>query len=146
MAVADTYNGDLVRIRQKVPEEAAAWTVDITECQEQAYAIINIQIQKYGETVATDAAYVDNALKTIEALIGGGIFRESHIIPTDTPEFAMRSNLRKHGEDLLEEWLENKFGSEGENASDYMIHQKVSRKCHPAGSEDGDRRETITRQ
>jgi len=146
MAVADTYNGDLVRIRQKVPEENDAFTADVTEAQEQATAYIDIQIQKYGQAPSVGAGYVDNALKTIEALIGGGLFREARVFPTDSEEFNRKSNLRKTGEDWLQDWLENKFGSEGENASDYMIHQKVSRKCHPAGSEDGDRRETITRQ
>ena len=143
MAVTDTYNGDLVRIRQKVPEENSAFTVDVTEAQEQAFAYIGIQIEKYGQTVSKTGSYVDNALKTIEALIGGGLFREARVIPTDTEEFDRMSNLRKTGEKWLEEWLENKFGSEGANAADYMSHVKVSRQAHPACSEFDDDRDVI---
>jgi len=143
MAVTDTYNGDLVRIRQKAPEENSAFTTDITEAQEQAFAYINIQIQKYGQTPAKGASYVDNALKTIEALIGAGLFREARIVPTDAEEFDRKSNHRRTGEAWLQEWLENKFGSEGTNAADFMIHQKVSRKPHPATSEWDDDRDVI---
>ena len=144
MAVTDTYNGDLVRIRQKVPAEGSNFTTEITECQEQATGYIDLQITKMGQTPSLTASYVDDMLKTIEAMIGGGLFIEAQIQPDDDKEFGPRKSLlRKTGEEWLRDWLDNKFGSEGSNAEDFIIHQKVARPAYIHAGEDSDDRDVI---
>lgn len=141
MAVADTYNGDLVRIRLMCPEEGSNLTASLTDFLEQAYAYINLRLAEMGATVPE--ASPDNALKMIEAMIGGGLFKESQIFPEDDKDFGRTSNLRKTGEAWLERWLEQKYGESSDDADDFCIHQKVSRPAHIAASEFDDDRDVI---
>ena len=143
MAVTDTYNGDLVRIRQKIPAEGSDLTVEITECQEQATGYIDLQISKMGQTPSLTASYVDDMLKTIEAMIGAGLLAEQHILPDDDKDFGRKSLMRRTGEEWLRDWLDNKFGSEGSNAEDFIVHQKVARPAYIHAGEDSDDRDVI---
>lgn len=144
MAVADTYNGDLVRIYQKCPEAGADFDTELTECQEQAYAYINMKLDSADAAVPVTGADKDNMLKTIEAMIGGGLFKEMQIFPADDKEWGPKKALmRKTGEEWLEEWIANKYGSTGDEAGTFSIHQKVSRPAHIAASEFNDDRDVI---
>ena len=53
------------------------------------------------------------------------------------------SQERKTGEEWLEIWIANKFGSTGDEADTFSIHQKVSRPAHIAASQFGDDRDVI---
>ena len=143
MALVDTYNGDLTRFRVYCPQEGSNFTTQATEFQELAYAFCNIEIAKYGVTPPLTGADIENALKMAEAMIAGGYFAESNIDPADDKEFGKKSQLRKSGEELLKEWLENKYGQEGENAADFISHVKVSRPASIAASEYKDARDVI---
>ena len=65
MAITDTYNGDLVRTRVYCPEEKSNFETEITQVQEDEFALMNIEIEKMGQAAAKDASYVNDALKII---------------------------------------------------------------------------------
>ena len=143
MAITDTYNTDLTRFRLYCPAENSAHTATATDFMEAAYAFCNIEIAKMGEGVPLTGAAVENALKMAEAMIAAGYFIEALVQPDDDKEFGTKSQIRKNGEELLREWLDVTYGSEGENAGSFVSHVKQSRPVHIAASKFDDDRDVL---
>ena len=143
MALTDTYNTNLTRFRLYCPAENSAHTATATDWQEAAYAYCNIEIAKMGQTVPLTGAAIVNALKMAEAMIAVWYFIEATIQPDDDKEFGVKSQIRKNGEEMLREWLDVTYGSEGENADSFVSHVKQSRPVHIAASKFDDDRDVL---
>lgn len=141
MAITDTYNGDLVRTRVYCPEEKSNFETEITQVQEDEFALMNIEIEKMGQAAAKDASYVNDALKIIEAKRTAARF---NIIYDKSEDGQKRAKADyEEAKNEFREWLDEKWGPQGEAADDYMIHQKVSRQAHVNASEFNDDRDII---
>ena len=143
MALTDTYNTNLTRFRLYCPAENSAHPAPATDFMEAAYAFCNIELAKMGEGVPLTGAAVANALKMAEAMIAAGYFIEALVQPDDDKEFGTKSQIRKNGEELLREWLDVTYGSEGENAGSFVSHVKQSRPVHIAASKFDDDRDVL---
>ena len=141
MAVADTYNGDLVKIRQKAKAEKSADEVGLTAAQEEAYALINQEIDKAG---GSSPVATNSILKLAEALMGAGLWVEANIFPAQGKEFSdtnfdgdvRNSLLYQKGWKYLQSWIDAEYGESSDDADEWAFHGKVERKMEAGARQD----------
>lgn len=145
MAVEDTYNGDLVKIKQKVPAAADNDDTGLTAALEEAYAIINVKIEE-ADASAPLTGTIPEVVKLAEALMGAGLWIEDNIHPAQDKQFAetdfegktRRSMQYVKGEQYIDGWIDSEYGASSDDATDWAVHNKVERKFRPAAQQDVD--------